>query len=119
MVELGAAARIRGLFLVAQTDGDTVAQERLKVVENSLDGAVIAQKDLELRNVGDVLGDSQSGGSSSLKLLRVVQDAKIIAQARDDAAEVLRDDVQLSSLKYLAGAVLDFTRGGSAQIVSN
>lgn len=106
-------------FLVAQTDGDTVAQERLQVVENSLDGAVIAQKDLELRNVGDVLGDSQSGGSSSLKLLRVVQDAKIIAQARDDAAEVLRDDVQLSSLKYLAGAVLDFTRGGSAQIVSN
>ena len=29
-------------FLVAQTDGDTVAQERLQVVENSLDGAVIA-----------------------------------------------------------------------------
>lgn len=106
-------------FLVAQTDGDTVAQERLQVVENSLDGAVIAQKDLELRNVGDVLGDSQSGGSSSLKLLRVVQDAKIIAQARDDAAEILRDDVHLTSSTNLAGAVLDFTRGGRAQIVSN
>ena len=106
-------------FLVAQTDGDTVAQERLQVVENSLDGAVIAQKDLELRNVGDVLGDSQSGGSSSLKLLRVVQDAKIIAQARDDAAEILRDDEHLTNLTNLAGAVLDFTRGGRAQIVSN
>ncbi|MFU0572955.1 ATP-dependent DNA helicase RecG [Gardnerella greenwoodii] len=106
-------------FLIAQTDGDTVAQERLQVVENSLDGAVIAQKDLELRNVGDVLGDSQSGGSSSLKLLRVVQDAKIIAQARDDAAEILRDDVHLTNLTNLAGAVLDFTRGGRAQIVSN
>lgn len=106
-------------FLVAQTDGDTVAQERLQVVEKSLDGAVIAQKDLELRNVGDVLGDSQSGGSSSLKLLRVVQDAKIIAQARDDAAEILRDDVHLTNLTNLAGAVLDFTRGGRAQIVSN
>lgn len=106
-------------FLVAQTDGDTVAQERLQVVENSLDGAVIAQKDLELRNVGDVLGDSQSGGSSSLKLLRVVQDAKIIAQARDDAAEILRDDVHLTTFTNLAGAVLDFTRGGRAQIVSN
>lgn len=106
-------------FLVAQTDGDTVAQERLQVIENSLDGAVIAQKDLELRNVGDVLGDSQSGGSSSLKLLRVVQDAKIIAQARDDAAEILRDDVHLTTFTNLAGAVLDFTRGGCAQIVSN
>ena len=106
-------------FLIAQTDGDTLAQERLKVVENSLDGAVIAQKDLELRNVGDVLGDSQSGGSSSLKLLRVVEDAKIIAEAREDAAEILRDDVHLTSCTNLAGAVLDFTRGGSAQIVSN
>lgn len=96
-------------FLVAQTDGDTVAQERLQVVENSLDGAVIAQKDLELRNVGDVLGDSQSGGSSSLKLLRVVQDAKIIAQARDDAAEILRDDVHLTTFTNLAGAVLDLS----------
>ena len=106
-------------FLIAQTDDDTVAQERLKVVENSLDGAVIAQKDLELRNVGDVLGDSQSGGSSSLKLLRVVEDAKIIAEAREDAAEILRDDVHLTTFTNLAGAVLDFTRGGSAQIVSN
>ncbi|MDZ7549965.1 ATP-dependent DNA helicase RecG [Bifidobacteriaceae bacterium NR047] len=106
-------------FLIAQTDGDTLAQERLKVVENSLDGAVIAQKDLELRNVGDVLGDSQSGGSSSLKLLRVVEDAKIIAESREDAAEILRDDVHLTSWTNLAGAVLDFTRGGSAQIVSN
>ena len=106
-------------FLVAQISEDTVAQERLRVVENSLDGAVIAQKDLELRNVGDVLGDSQSGARSSLKLLRVVQDAKIIAQAREDATEILNKDVKLSSLPHLAGAVLDFTRGGSAQIVSN
>lgn len=107
-------------FLVAQTEAASVAQERLQVVERSLDGAVIAQKDLELRNVGDVLGSSQSGGHSSLKLLRVVQDAQVIVQARDDAEETLRNcGVSLDSLPYLAGAVLDFTRGGSAQIVSN
>ncbi len=107
-------------FLVAQTEAASVAQERLQVVERSLDGAVIAQKDLELRNVGDVLGSSQSGGHSSLKLLRVVQDAQVIVQARDDAEETLRKcGVSLDSLPYLAGAVLDFTRGGSAQIVSN
>lgn len=107
-------------FLVAQTEAASVAQERLQVVERSLDGAVIAQKDLELRNVGDVLGSNQSGGHSSLKLLRVVQDAQVIVQARDDAEETLRKcGVSLDSLPYLAGAVLDFTRGGSAQIVSN
>lgn len=106
-------------FLVAQTEDGSLAQERLQVVENSLDGAVIAKKDLELRNVGDVLGDKQSGGRSSLKILRVVKDAKIIAMAREDALETLQKDVHLVSLPYLAGAVLDFTRGGSAQIVSN
>lgn len=106
-------------FLIAQTEDGSVAQERLQVVENSLDGAVIAQKDLELRNVGDVLGDNQSGGRSSLKLLRVVQDAKIIATAREDASEIINEDSKLVYLPYLAGAVLDFTRGGSAEIVSN
>lgn len=106
-------------FLVAQTEDGSLAQERLQVVENSLDGAVIAKKDLELRNVGDVLGDKQSGGRSSLKILRVVKDAKIIAMAREDALEALQKDAHLVSLPYLAGAVLDFTRGGSAQIVSN
>lgn len=106
-------------FLVAQTEDGSLAQERLQVVENSLDGAVIAKKDLELRNVGDVLGDKQSGGRSSLKILRVVKDAKIIAMAREDALETLQKDAHLVSLPYLAGAVLDFTRGGSAQIVSN
>lgn len=106
-------------FLVAQTEDGSLAQERLQVVENSLDGAVIAKKDLELRNVGDVLGDKQSGGCSSLKILRVVKDAKIIAMAREDALETLQKDAHLVSLPYLAGAVLDFTRGGSTQIVSN
>lgn len=106
-------------FLVAQTEDGSLAQERLQVVENSLDGAVIAKKDLELRNVGDVLGDKQSGGRSSLKILRVAKDAKIIAMAREDALETLQKDAHLVSLPYLAGAVLDFTRGGSAQIVSN
>ena len=67
-------------FLVSNAPNNQLAAERLQVVENSLDGAIIAQKDLELRNVGDVLGDSQSGGKSSLKLLRVVKDAKIIAE---------------------------------------
>ncbi|KAA8820832.1 hypothetical protein EMO90_06600, partial [Bifidobacterium vespertilionis] len=45
--------------------------------QGRLDGAEIAQADLELRGAGDVLGDAQSGGKSSLKLLRVIKDAKL------------------------------------------
>ena len=90
----------------------------MQVVEKSLDGAVIAQKDLQLRNVGDVLGDSQSGGRSSLKLLRVVEDADMIADAREDASETLGKDLSLLSYPELAGAVLDFTRTG-VSLISN
>ena len=46
------------------------------------DGFLLAEIDLELRGEGDVLGDAQSGARSSLRLLRVVADADLIAQAR-------------------------------------
>lgn len=106
-------------FLVSQAPDDSIAQERLEVIEGSLDGAVIAQKDLELRGAGDVLGDAQSGGKSSLKLLRVVKDASLIVTARDDARQILDDDPQLSDHIELAGAVLDFTRGNESYLMSN
>lgn len=106
-------------FLVSNAPNNKLAAERLQVVENSLDGAIIAQKDLELRNVGDVLGDSQSGGKSSLKLLRVVKDAKIIAEAREDANTLLEHDPTLLEHPQTAGAVLDFTQGSSTAILSN
>lgn len=106
-------------FLVSAAQGNELAAERLQVVEESLDGFVIAQKDLELRNAGDVLGDSQSGGKSSLKLLRVVKDAHIIADARQCATSILASDPTLQNHTQLAGAVLDFTRGSSTAILSN
>lgn len=106
-------------FLVSNAPNNQLAAERLQVVENSLDGAIIAQKDLELRNVGDVLGDSQSGGKSSLKLLRVVKDAKIIAEAREDANTLLEHDPTLLEHPQTAGAVLDFIQGSSTAILSN
>lgn len=106
-------------FLVSNAPNNQLAAERLQVVENSLDGVIIAQKDLELRNVGDVLGDSQSGGKSSLKLLRVVKDAKIIAEAREDANTLLEHDPTLLEHPQTAGEVLDFTQGSSTAILSN
>lgn len=104
-------------FLVSCAQEGSVAEKRLQVVEKSRDGAVIAQEDLKLRNVGDVLGDKQSGGKSSLKLLRVVQDASIIASAREEAYELISDESDFNKMTSLRGAVLDFTRGGS--IISN
>ena len=98
-------------FLVSRAEPDSVAAQRLEVIRTSTDGAVIAQADIELRGVGDVLGDAQSGGKSSLKLLRVVKDADLISQARDDARTVLAGNPDLTDHAQLAGATLDFMRG--------
>lgn len=106
-------------FLVSRAKPGTVAQERLEVIAGSLDGAEIASRDLELRGAGDVLGDAQSGGKSSLKLLRVVQDARMIADARASAQELLAHDPDLAGHVQLAGAVLDFTRGNEQYLTSN
>lgn len=106
-------------FLVSQAEPDSIGEQRLSVIAGSIDGAEIAQKDLELRGAGDVLGDAQSGGKSSLKLLRVVKDAPLIEQARDRARDLLAHDPQLHGAVELAGAVLDFTRGNEEFLTSN
>lgn len=116
---VGRAGTRAWAFLVAGQGLSELAHKRLQVVASSLDGAMIAQQDLQLRNVGDVLGDSQSGGHSSLKLLRVVQDAAIISAARADALELLNSDHALEHYPLLAGAVLDCTRGNVMNIMSN
>ncbi|WP_055427736.1 ATP-dependent DNA helicase RecG [Bifidobacterium aesculapii] len=106
-------------FLISRAEPGTTAEARLEVIHDSLDGAKIAQADLELRGAGDVLGDAQSGLKSSLKLLRVVKDAKIITDARERAAHMLAEDPDLADAPQLAGAVLDFTRGNETFLTSN
>jgi ATP-dependent DNA helicase RecG len=58
-----------------------------------------------LRREGDVLGSTQSGGRSSLKLLRVIQDAKLIQAARKAAEQVLNADPTLEKNPLLAQAL--------------
>lgn len=92
-------------LLVTEADPDTAARSRVEAVAATLDGFALAEVDLELRGEGDVLGDAQSGGRSSLRLLRVVADADLIARARDEAARVLREDPSLSAHPGLSGAI--------------
>ncbi|MFT8531383.1 ATP-dependent DNA helicase RecG [Bifidobacterium aquikefiri] len=105
-------------FFISRAQPDSIAAQRLAVIRDSTDGAEIAQADMELRGAGDVLGDAQSGGQSSLKLLRVITDATIIAKARDQAEVLLASDPQLKKEVQLAGAVLDFMRGNERFLTS-
>lgn len=106
-------------FLISRAEPGSPAEQRLEVIHHSLDGAEIAQADLEFRGAGDVLGDAQSGGKSSLKLLRVVKDADMIADARTSAEQLLAADPELAGEVQLAGAVLDFTRGNETFLTSS
>jgi ATP-dependent DNA helicase RecG len=84
---------VPGLCLFVTTaEAGTLARDRVEAVASTLDGFELAQKDLELRQEGDVLGRVQSGGRSSLRLLRVVKDGELIIEARALAAEVIDED---------------------------
>jgi len=97
---------VPGLCLfVTGAQGDTLARERVEVVASTLDGFELAQRDLELRQEGDVLGRVQSGGRSSLRLLRVVKDAQLIFEARDLAAAILERDPSLEAQPALRAAL--------------
>ena len=92
-----------GLCLLLTTaEEGSLALERVQAVAGTLDGFRLSEIDLELRGEGDVLGANQSGTRSSLKLLRVIQDADLIGRMRIAAAEVLNADPTLEKHRVLA-----------------
>ncbi|MDQ1572360.1 MAG: ATP-dependent helicase RecG [Actinomycetota bacterium] len=97
---------VPGLCLfVTRAEVGSLARERVDAVASTLDGFELAQKDLELRQEGDVLGSIQSGGRSSLRLLRVAKDGELISDARELAAGVLENDPTLAAHSALADAL--------------
>ena len=92
-------------LLVTEAEPGTPARARVEAVAQTGDGFELAEVDLELRGEGDVLGDAQSGARSSLRLLRVVTDADLIALAREEAERILEDDPALLRHEGLAKAI--------------
>lgn len=92
-------------LLVTAAPTGTLARERVEAVAATTDGFALAEADLELRREGDVLGQSQSGGRSSLRLLRVTRDGELIAEARAEAEQILAADPELAAHPGLAAAL--------------
>ena len=85
-----------GLCLLVTSSADSSpARERLEAVAKTLDGFELSRIDLEQRREGDVLGASQSGTRSHLRLLRVLRDEGLIEQARQDAQDLISTDKDL------------------------
>jgi ATP-dependent DNA helicase RecG len=97
---------VPGLCLLVTTAPiGTPARERIEAVAKTLDGFELAQVDLEQRQEGDVLGRFQSGGQSSLRLLRVATDGDIISDARTAARELIGGDPEIRTIPALRAAV--------------
>jgi ATP-dependent DNA helicase RecG len=62
------------------------AQQRLAVMEQTTDGFVLAEKDLEIRGPGEVFGSRQSG-LPPFKVADLMRDRDLLALAKRDAAE--------------------------------
>ena len=80
-------------LLVTSAEPDSSARIRLDAVAGTLDGFELSRIDLEQRREGDVLGASQSGSRSHLRLLRVLRDESMIEEARDDASTILESGI--------------------------
>jgi ATP-dependent DNA helicase RecG len=82
-------------ILVTDKEPGHPSYQRLAAVAATTDGFALAQIDLEVRREGDVLGSMQSGRRSSLRVLDVLNDGEIIAQARTAATSVVAEDPML------------------------
>ncbi|CAG0934057.1 ATP-dependent DNA helicase RecG [Thermoflexales bacterium] len=90
--------------------------ERLKAVEASTDGFVLAEKDLQLRGPGQFFGTRQSG-LPDLHMTNVT-DARLIDLARREADKVLTKDPELSAEEYqlLAQRLKEFWASGAGDL---
>ncbi|MFE7976299.1 helicase-related protein [Streptomyces shenzhenensis] len=92
-------------LLVTEMPEASAARQRLNAVAATLDGFELSRIDLEQRREGDVLGQAQSGARSSLRVLAVIEDEEIIAEAREEAAAVVAADPELERLPGLRTAL--------------
>ncbi|MFJ7074515.1 ATP-dependent DNA helicase RecG [Streptomyces sp. NPDC098781] len=92
-------------LLVTEMPEASPARQRLNSVAATLDGFELSRIDLEQRREGDVLGQAQSGARTSLRMLAVIEDEEIIAEARQEAAGVVAADPELERLPGLRTAL--------------
>jgi len=81
-------------ILLAGQSGIGDSLERLRFFTDTSDGFALAEKDLELRGPGEVLGTRQHG-LPDLRIADIVRDRVVLRQARRDAFRLVKLDPQL------------------------
>ena len=80
-------------ILMYQSPLSQTARDRLTVMRESQDGFVLAEKDLEIRGPGEVLGTRQTG-VSSFRVARLPEHNELLEKAQDIASNMVSTDAQ-------------------------
>jgi ATP-dependent DNA helicase RecG len=100
-------------FLIPSETCTENGLKRLEAIVKTTDGFKIAEADLEIRGEGNVVGANQSGSKTSLKLLKILQDRKVIEEAHLLAKEILEQDPHLeehAGLRQVVETEIDKTK---------
>ena len=101
---VGRGAEKSVCILMYQSPLSETAKQRLDILRQSNDGFMIAQKDLELRGPGEILGTQQTG-ITSMKIANIVRDAYLLKQAGYYSSKML--SANLESQKALISRWID------------
>jgi ATP-dependent DNA helicase RecG len=104
-------------LLVTEAAQESKSRERLHAVAATLDGFKLSRLDLEQRREGDVLGATQAGRQSSLRLLTLLRDEELIVQARGEATTLVDSDPELVRHPGLAAAISDLLGPDQAEFL--
>jgi ATP-dependent DNA helicase RecG len=112
---VGRGAQESFCVLLASDKRTSVARERLGIMEETSDGFRIAEKDLELRGPGEVMGTRQSG-LPTLRIGNLVRDVQILEEARGEADHYLTARARTRETSQLVERVRGDARFGLAAV---
>ena len=96
---VGRGSRESFCILLVKNNLSEQSRNRMDIIRNHQDGFVIAQKDLEIRGAGEVLGTRQTG-EASFKIADILRDQKWFAQV-DELATLIQQDQYVDMRRQL------------------
>lgn len=86
--------------ILLNNSNSDIARERMRIMQNSSDGFVISEKDLEIRGPGEFLGTKQHG-LPELRIANIFTDIKVLKLAQEEASNLVRKDPKLSKIENI------------------
>lgn len=108
---VGRGSAASSCVLLYQPPLSQMARERLDTMRQTNDGFVIAEKDLELRGPGELLGTRQTG-LAQFRVADLARDADLLPQVQDLGERLLRESPDL------AGRIVSRWVGGAVRFAS-